>query len=155
MPKTTIVACVRHPLDTIASWKTTFPHLAGANLEAQVVGHSGDALLTGSQRRRLEEIAATPHLALRRALLWRHLAELILENRHHLILLRYEEVVARPEEALRFLFVAMQPMSKLKLPARLTPSTPRHKREVLDAEDLTAIRGVCGQTAAELGYDLG
>ena len=153
MPQASIVACVRHPLDTIASWKTSFPHLAGANLEIQQVGHSRDELLTGSQRRRLEEIAATPHLALRRALMWRHLAELILENRHHLLVLRYESLVTQPLASLRQVFDSLPLSQKLKLPLNISPSAPRHKLDVLDEDDLACIRGICGQTAAELGYE--
>lgn len=153
MPQVSIVACVRHPLDTIASWKTSFAHLAGANLEIQLVGHSRDELMTGAQRRRLREIAATPHPALRRALMWRHLAELILENRHHLLVLRYESLVTQPMESLRRVFDSMPLMPKLKLPDHISPSAPRHKLEALDEDDLACIRGICAQTAAELGYE--
>ena len=153
MPKALIVACVRHPLDTIASWKSTFPHLADANLEAQTVGHSRDPLLSGAQRVRLEEIAATTSPALRRALLWRHLAEFILENRARLVVVRYEDLVVSPLDTLRYVFGALPSTSRPVLSAPVPPSTPRLKREVLDDEDLAAIRGICGQTACDLGYE--
>lgn len=153
LPQAVIAACVRHPLDTIASWKTSFSHLAAADLEAQAVGHSRDPLLSGAQRRRLEEVAATTSPALRRALLWRHLAELILENRSRLILLRYEDMVADPTAALNQLFTSMPTASRPILSASVAASSARFKREVLDDADLAAIRGICGQAAAELGYD--
>lgn len=154
LPRAAIVACVRHPFDTVASWKRSFPHLASADMERQALGHSRDELLGEPARRRLREIAAAEAPALRRALLWRHLAELILDSRPLLTLLRYEALAARPEETLRGLMLSIAPGRPFAPSAPLPASAPRCRRENLDAEDIAALRGVCAQTAAELGYDL-
>ena len=143
---------MRNPLDTIASWKTTFDHLANADVNSFPVGTPQDRYLPPPARNRLEEISLTPDLALRRALLWRHLAELILDNRDRVLLLRYEDVVSRPTEVLREILAASSNAPGLKLVSRLEPSAVRSKRDRLDAEDERAIRSVCGQAAAELGY---
>ncbi len=152
MPEARIVVCVRNPMDTIASWKTTFDHLANADVNSFPVGNPRDSTLPPPARHRLEEISLTPDLALRRALLWRHLAELILENRDRVLLLRYEEVVSRPTEVLQEILAASSSALEPKLVSRLEPSAARTKRDRLDAQDERAIRSVCGQAAAELGY---
>jgi hypothetical protein len=152
MPKAKIVVCVRHPLDTIASWKTTFAHLANADVNAFPVGQPQDTQLPACARQRLEEIAQTPSLALRRALLWRHLAELILDNRDRVLLLRYEDMVTRPRDALSQILAGASVSLRPKPGALLAPSAVRSKRDSLDAADEHAIRSVCAQVAAELGY---
>jgi hypothetical protein len=152
MPNALILACIRHPFDTVASWKTTFPHLASADMDAQPVGSRFDYVLSGIQTRRLEEIAATEDLALRRALLWRHLAESLLDCRPFLTLVRYEDVVKDP---VRVLAEATEPLG-LAWP-RKSPSqgiVRRARREALDAHDIACINGTCTQVAAELGYVL-
>ena len=85
-------------------------------------------------------------------MLWRHLAELILDDRDRVLLLRYEEVVSRPSEALQEILAASSSALELKPVSRLEPSDARTKRDTLDAADERAIRSVCGQAAAELGY---
>ncbi|HET9579251.1 MAG TPA: sulfotransferase [Usitatibacter sp.] len=152
LPDAGIVACVRHPLDTIASWKSTFAHLANADLEGQVLGHSGDPMMSALQRERLAEMAATSHLPLRRALMWRYLAEIVLEHRDRIAVLRYEDVVADPAAAVRRVFAAVPGMFDAPMPA-WKASSPRSNRAVLDAQDLAAIRGICAQTAADFGYE--
>lgn len=155
LPGALIVACVRHPIDTIASWKSTFAHLAAGDLEGQMLGHSRDRLLTEAQRERLAQVAATPSQAKRRALLWNHLALLVLESRAQLMLLRYEDVVADPASSLREVYASIPRMfEKVRMPA-MRPSSARSKRSVLDAEDLHEIAATCAATAAQLGYSIG
>lgn len=152
MPDSVIVLCVRNPLDTIASWKTTFNHLSSADVSRFPVGNPQDDKLSLPERQRLDEISGTPSLALRRALLWRHLAEFILGNRDRILLLHYEEVVAQPASALQTILAAANGAVKLKAGCQVLPSAIRTKRDQLDEEDMRAIRSVCGQVAAELGY---
>ncbi len=152
MPEAAIAACVRHPMDTIASWKTTFPHLANADMEAQLIGNSSDPNLSGLHRERLKEIAAAASVAMKRALLWRYLAEILLDHRQSIVLIHYEALVADPFTALKQIF-AEQPLP-LHFVRAPVASSPRSKREALDAEDIVAIGGVCAEAAAELGYEL-
>jgi hypothetical protein len=153
MPHAGIAACVRHPLDTIASWKSTFPHLANADMESQRVGHSGDRFVSGLQRERLREIAATARPAIRRALLWRYLAEIVLDHRDRIAVLRYEDLVTDPAAALARVFAATPHMFAVDPGQPLQPSSVRQNRDALDASDYEAVSGICAQAAAALGYD--
>jgi hypothetical protein len=156
LPQAPIVACIRHPLDTIASWKTSFPHLQNATVEQFPIGHVNDPFLTQYQRQQLAEIVAQPNLALKRALLWRYLAEIVLINMHQLIVVHYEELVTQPTKVLKNLWQQIPnspPLSKRNL-KKIPPSTIRQKREVLDAQDLQAINDVCGECAVALEYKI-
>lgn len=152
MPSATMIVCVRNPLDTIASWKNSFDHLAQADVENFPVGNPQDSFFSIQARQRLEEISFTRNPAMRRALLWRHLAELILENRDRVLLLRYEEMVVQPAAVLQQILFASSSKLKLRFNAPVAPSTVRTRRGGLDKEDLQAIRRLCGQSAVALGY---
>ena len=61
-----IVACVRNPVDTIASWKASFQHLNTADV-GPFVDHPQLMWLAGREREALQSVAATADLATRRA----------------------------------------------------------------------------------------
>jgi len=153
LPHAPIIACVRHPIDTIASWKTSFPHLKQAAVTEFPVGHVTDPFLAPWQHQRLAEIAATPAEALKRALLWRYLAEIILINAHQLILVHYEKLVTQPVKVLKSILQHIPDAPPLYNTKKISASTVRQKREVLDDNDLQAIGDICGETAVALGYD--
>jgi len=96
MPEATFVACVRHPVDTIASWTRTFRHLRNADVEKFPVGHPKDPFLAPEQREELAEIAACHDLPRRRVLLWNYLARIILQHRDRLIIVRLEDLAEQP-----------------------------------------------------------
>jgi hypothetical protein len=154
MPDAPIIACVRHPLDTIASWKTTFPHLKEARVTEFPVGHVNDPFLSHWQHQRLAEIAATPRDSIKRALLWRYLAECVLMSAHYLILVRYEQLVAEPKTVLRSILPEIPHAPPFYTAEKLSPSTLRQKREVLDEEDVQAVWDIGGPWARELGYTM-
>jgi sulfotransferase family protein len=147
MPAARIVACVRNPLDTIASWKRSFPHLHDADV-GPFVRHPHCMWLPQEQREALRSIEATPHLAERRALWWRFLAERALEHRGELVLVRYEELVSEPMLALHRILAGFRPGS---LRSPVVPSAARSCRALLDDDDLIAISEICASTAADLG----
>lgn len=155
LPHAPIIAGVRHPLDTIASWKTSFPHLKQALVTEFPVGHVHDPFLAQWQQQRLAEIAATSEEALKRALLWRYLAEIVIMNAHQLIVVRYEELVTQPMTVLKTILRSIDNapplLSKI---TKIKPSTVRQQRQVLDETDLLAIGDVCGECAVALGYTL-
>ena len=157
LPHAPIIACVRHPLDTIASWKTSFPHLQNATVDQFPIGHVNDPFLTQWQRQQLAEIIATPNLALKRALLWRYLAEIVLMNAHQLVIVHYEELVTQPVEVLKKIWqqIPNPPSLSKRDIKKITPSTIRQKREVLDVQDLQAINDICSECAVALGYKIG
>jgi hypothetical protein len=155
LPNAPIIACVRHPLDTIASWKTSFPHLKQALVTEFPIGHVHDPFLTASQQQQLAQIAATPIEALKRALLWRYLAQIVIENAHQLIVIRYEDLVTEPLIALKSIFRSIDNAPPLCYKKnQIKPSMVRQQRQVLDEADLMAIRNVCQECAVALGYSL-
>jgi len=155
MPDAAIVACVRNPFDTIASWISTFPHLRDAAVERFPVGSPSDRFLDARQREQIAAIGACDDPPLRRALLWRHLAETLLVNRHHVLLVRYEDLAADPAAAMARILRAVPHLSFASDLGHLGPSQPRVARRAgLTEADVAAIRCTCGDLARELGYDL-
>jgi hypothetical protein len=152
LPQAPIVACVRHPLDTLASWKDSFPHLRDVQLSNFPVSYADNDFLTGVERQRLQRISDTESAAQRRALLWSHLAELIATHRDSIILLRYEDLVREPEIQVRRILSAIP---DFKIPALSVPAlTLRSRREILDTEDLQAAADLCAIQASYFGYDI-
>jgi hypothetical protein len=148
MPEARIVACVRNPYDTIASWKATFPHLREVNLQKLPVGHPDDPCLTGWERRALKVVLDTEDLAQRRAIWWNYLAERILERGRSVMIVRYPRLVMEPE-AVAEEICRDWPKGSLRDP--IEPSRVRQKRDQLEDRDKQAIGAICSQTAAELG----
>lgn len=151
MPDAAVVACVRHPFDTIASWIGTFPHLRDADVDRFPLGGPADILLAEQQRRDLAAIRVCGDQPLRRALLWRHLAGMLLSRQRDLFIVRYEDLTADPHGQLAcFLGPAFRPPPEHTIPAL----APRSRRDTLSAADIEAIADVCVEPAAGLGYDL-
>ncbi|MDP9173336.1 MAG: sulfotransferase [Planctomycetota bacterium] len=148
MPNARFVACVRDPLDTIASWKGTFEHLRNADVSGLNVGDPNDPWLSGVQRKELSSIAAIPDAPSRRAAWWSYLAGLVLESKDHLILVRYDELAQNPQAALERIMKGW-PGGKAKEP--IAPSEIRRRRQNLDADDYAAIGALCRNHAEALG----
>ena len=147
MPERRIVACVRNPVDTIASWKASFQHLNTADV-GPFVDHPQLMWLAGREREALQSVAATADLATRRALWWRFLADRVLEHRNELLLVRYEELVAEPAAELERILAGCR-AGTLRSP--VAPSTVRSRRSLLDDDDLAAISEICSPAADRLG----
>ncbi|MCK5719416.1 MAG: sulfotransferase [Thiomargarita sp.] len=154
LPDAKIIACIRHPFDTIASWKTSFPHLNQAKVLEFPIGHPHDSLLASWQRQRLQEIATTTNEALKRALLWRYLAEIILNYKKQLILIHYENLVTQPVKVLKSIIKQIPHAPHLANFNKIKVSNIRQKREVLTKEDLQAIKNICSEYAIKLSYNL-
>lgn len=154
MPRAPIVACLRHPYEVVTSWIDTFPHLREAAVERFPIGSSADPLLDPEDRERLQLIAGCQDLSLRRALLWRHLASVFLRHRDQLIFVRYEQLASDPGRTLSALFSSIAGVHLALPTATLPPPRQRRSRPPLTADDERAIRDICGETAAALGYDL-
>lgn len=154
MPRAPIVACVRHPYDAIGSWVTSFPHLRDAAVGGFPVGGPADPLLEAAERERLAAIDACADPAMRRALLWRHLALQILDRRRALTIVRYEDLVADPATVVAALVARLPGGPDAAGLDQLLPSTPRRSRERLTEIDRDPIRATCTAVASELGYEL-
>jgi hypothetical protein len=150
LPDARFVACVRDPLDTIASWKGSFPHLAMADVVRQPVGNPIDPWLTAAQRQELCFIASILDPALRRAAWWRYLANLILASRDDLILIRYEDLVTHPRRTLSRILQGWPAGEELD---PIEPSPIRRRRELLSSADHLAIRALCRAPASALGLN--
>ncbi len=155
MPDATFVACVRDPYSTIASWKGTFAHLREAAPRFRK-GFVGDKLMRPTAQQRLEVMARTESIELRRALLWTHLALLIIEDigvfAH---IFRYEDFVINPLAQLQMLLHRIPKAPPLRLRQPLEPSQPRASRAGnLTPADVEAIQSVCAEVATALGYDV-
>ncbi len=156
LPEAVFAACVRHPFTTIASWKSTFHHLREAAPQGLRKGFLGDEMMRPAAQERLQVMAHTPSVELRRALLWNHLALLILEDRAVFSrVFRYEDFVVDPGGQLRSLLAATPGAPPFRLAQPLAASRPRTNRaDNLTSADLDAIRSVCTETAAAFDYDL-
>ena len=148
-PDLRIVACVRDPYDTIASWKMTFPHLANANALRGLGPSSAlfaDAALTNPE---LATISRTRDVSELRAAWWASLAGIILRWRDRgLAVVRYEDLVERPVDALEAVVGTLRP-GRLTVP--MEPSQVRSRREHLNAADCLWIDRYCRKPAAALG----
>jgi len=156
LPQASLIACLRDPHCTIASWKSTFPHLCNASVDTFRKGFRGDQLMSEPARHRLDEIAQTADKELRRAFLWRHLVLLIHESRHLFAkILRYEELVRAPEEQLRSFLAGVPSAPHFKLCQPLPASSPRTARaDNLTPKEAALITEVCADAARLFGYDL-
>jgi hypothetical protein len=141
MPEATFIACVRHPVDTLASWNRTFPHLRDADVERFPAGYPTDPFLSPEQREKMAEIAACENLPRRRALLWNYLADIILQHRDRLIVVRLEELAETAQAV---------------LDGALTASASLNSRRIYFARqpcpDGEVVKTTCSIIAGALGY---
>ena len=155
MPEARLVVCVRNPFDTIASWKGSFPHLREADIASFPVGHPNDPMLSEHQRKTALYISGLKDIAERRAVLWRYLAETILDNLKTIHLVYYEDLVANPSAVMKSILQGMASTAALlKKPVNGKRGQRRSgKRGLLDSWDEQVIRAICMQSAAELGIN--
>ena len=153
IPTAFIIACIRNPYDTIASWKASFEHLEKADVERFMVCNPNDPWLDAIARHHLLQIVKSEDNAIKRALFWRFLSERILEYRDDLLVLRYEDLVTDPNRVMKKIFkVADWPVGVMPRFA-FESSQVRSKRELLTQKDCDAIGGLCMDIAVEFGYD--
>lgn len=153
MPYAPIFACVRNPYDTIASWKESFPHLRDADVTKFFLGGINDPFLSGVERYLLMQIASCKSESVRRALLWRYLAERIIAQKNDLAIVRYEDTVKNPVDVINTILDAF-PAGKAEfgIPA-IEKSEIRSKRHALTKDDYIAISSLCMDVANEFGYE--
>jgi hypothetical protein len=79
---------------------------------------------------------------------WQLLAELILDQGQSVTVVDYARLLSEPESVLDEVLAGYDAGARLSAPE----IEPREvDTEVLDAADLQAIRGICSQSAADLG----
>ncbi|MCP8464773.1 sulfotransferase [Pseudomonas sp. ZM23] len=144
MPDARVVALVRHPYDSLASWEATFDHLRLADVEAQPFGGLDDPSMTGCQKAALREIAATECLPVRRALWWRFLVTQLLDAGNRVRWLRYEDFMRAPH-AMAELLMTDAPLPELR---------PLRCAGRMDAPQRELVAGVLCEMAERLQYVL-
>jgi hypothetical protein len=153
MPDVRVVACVRHPLDTLASWKGTFAHLATGDPSTLPVGGLADPFLPAHLHDGMRDIVQLAEPAMRRAAWWCLLAEEILRWRDRIEIVRYEDLVADPQVQMQRLLGPLSQVAGAPGPG-LKPSAIRTaRRQVLDPADRLAVASLCAGVAEAFGYD--
>ena len=147
LPDAAVIACIRHPYDTIASWKRVkFPHMKNAN-PMFFIDYASDR-----DRRQIVDIARIREIETRYALLWDFLARCIIRSVGDVVLLKYEEFVADPENHIAAVFAG------LGIDVRSMPEMPasevRMRREALSVAEVGAIQKYCADSARHFGYVL-
>ncbi|MGH8232980.1 MAG: sulfotransferase family protein [Rhodanobacteraceae bacterium] len=153
MPEARVVLCVRHPLDTLASWKGTFAHLAAGDPSNVPVGGLADPFLSAQLRDGLQVIASLPEAAYRRAAWWRLLAQEVVRWRERVVIVRYEDLVADPaRESQRALGPLARAAGRPRIELKPSPARTSRRRKLDDA-DYDAVATQCADVASLLGYD--
>jgi hypothetical protein len=153
MPFAKTIACIRHPYQTIASWKRTFDHLRLADVRSFPVGNPSDEFLTQKQRQQLAQVDSSENAAEKRALLWRYLATILWDNKARLFIVHYESLISDTSQQLTTILDyvgADNPVWSSQLDKPLSLSD---KSSVLTTEDLLAIKKICWPIASKFGYD--
>ena len=139
-----VVASIRHPLDCIASWRSvSFPHLKNAKPDF-LMDYATDAF-----KGDLQNVVAESDIDIRAAKLWCLLAKTIVRSKEKLLLLRYEDMVKRPEQTVgklsNYLGVGI-PQETFEV------SSPVRRRVDLSPQQLKKISEVCAKLASQFGY---
>lgn len=145
-----VLATVRHPLDSLASWRNTFDHLREARVDTFAVANPAFAGWSSAQRMALDEITRQTDATVRRVLLWRLLARALLDNANWLTLWRYEDLTADiPGHIRRF----NRLMGYRGKPALVEA---RNRRRTNDGDPLERqlLGDLCAEELRELKYEL-
>ncbi len=149
MPKSRIVVCIRNPIDTIASWKKSFPHLSDVIFEQFPKIFFNKAIITKQQRKALSKISATEDFEIKRALLWNYLVKIIEENMESVSIIRYEDFIIDPNVELK---KVLKDYSELNFD--FPKSEIRTKRNTMNEDEISKVKNICRDSALKFGYNL-
>lgn len=145
-----IVAMVRNPIDTLASWRNSFAHLKEAIPNNLPIANPGYHGWSASQRMSLEEICEQEDERLRRVLLWKLLAASLIEYKEKILLFRYEDVVVKP-------ILIQEKLNKqmdYKSDVQVIGSQYRSRLPDYDSVEKQMLMDLCANEMRELGYTL-
>lgn len=151
MPDVPVIAAIRHPFATIDSWGRTFAHLKTADVGAFPVGGCADPRLDRWQLQQLQRIADTADVRVRRALLWRYLAEQLLRFRDRVLLVRHEDLVANPALEMARIWSAIGGAAPLGNAAGMS-ALMRRSQVALPYDEQQIITDICGEVAEQFAY---
>lgn len=143
-----VVALVRHPCDSIGSWRTStqanLSHLRDGDLRP--ARKSSPLVYSDEQKHRLRQIAAEPKGSLERlAACWNFLVGQYLDNADSVSIVRYEALTRAPSDTLAAILGGAA-----RATATQTPLQPRHYET--SEEDRSRIWALCSEFARPLGY---
>ncbi len=150
-PKMPVIACIRNPIDTISSWKRSFPHLRYARIEDFPSDINRNYLLEISQLQEIKDIESEKDFEIKRALLWNYLARILERNKKNIVLIKYEDFVKDPSSEFAKI-TERYPGFKLKY--YFPKSEIRSDRKILHEDEIEKIKGICNDMAEKFGYEI-
>ncbi len=150
-PKMPVIACIRNPIDTISSWKRSFPHLRYARIEDFPSDINRNYLLEISQLQEIKDIESEKDFEIKRALLWNYLARILERNKKNIVLIKYEDFVKDPSSEFAKI-TERYPGFKLKYD--FPKSEIRSDRKILHEDEIEKIKGICNDMAEKFGYEI-
>jgi len=150
MPDTSIFACIRNPIDTIASWKSSFEHLRTVVVANDyIIGSKNDPYLTEWQKEKIVKISEEKDLSRKRAMFWAYLAEWIFINKHELTVISYDDIVLSPVKIVSLILGRVAGERGIVFKEQPEPSKIRNmKRSGLNDADYNAINEFCNPVAS-------
>ncbi len=149
-PEMPIIACIRNPLDTIASWKKNFQHLRYVRFENFPVNINHKNNFSEKQIQEITQIKNENDFEIKRALLWNFLAQIIYENKEKIVVLKYENFVTNTNYEIKKI-QEKYPQFEFKLD--FYNSEIRSDISVLHKEEREKIIDICKKTAEKFGYN--
>ncbi len=134
-----IVAMIRHPSDTLASWRNTFEHLKNADVLNFPVANPSYPSWASWQRNSLNEVANAENPKLRRVLLWRMLAKTLMNQSEQIHLWRYEDLIEQPNVYVNKFNAALHYHGK----ANISKSVIKARDKDHDPEESEMLRDLC------------
>lgn len=150
-PETRFVACIRNPIDAIASWIKSFDQLKEVDFSQVRVGAPSDRFLSPEDKLEIEAIDALSNVAERRARLWNYLAAKILKYQDRMLIVRYDKLVTEPVATLNSILAG----ADAGYPREdIAGSAPRSRRDTLSEEDWEVIFDLCAPNARALNVPI-
>lgn len=144
-PDAHLVACVRDPFCTIATWKASRDDAA---IEAAMVAMLNAVWLSRHDADQLRQIASMAEPAEKRAAYWWWLAQRLLDNAQGVKIVRHDALAQFPGKQLASILGEAR-LSGLTM--KRSDQAEQDAAATLDDRDRQAIRAICLQAALELG----
>ena len=145
MPCANYIGVFRCPVDTIASWKSSFQHLKEAIPANMKILATNEEWLDKADRELVDHINHSGSVIVRQALLWNLFASQLLKYRHRIKLISYTNIVQKPNKVLIKIF--NQP-EKGKL--IFNKAEARSKSHFLTNDEKTVIHNLTLETYRQL-----
>ena len=144
-PRMKIIASIRHPYDCIGSWKgVSFPHLQNGKPDFLT------DYATGPFAVKLPKVLKEEEVDLRLAMLWQLLAQTIMSLKDKIHVVRYEDIVMKPDKAYKDIckYLQLEASAVKEIPV----SKPVKRRGSLSEPQMDIIANICNKTAMQFGY---